>query len=95
MSGVLRAGCWALGAGILQGAGCWVLCQDDAEMMIHSGADRSRIGIIEMLFWAGTRAMNEFIIVKSTVMMIRISLEGAVTIYFFPIMTPIHLWPGQ
>ena len=64
-------------------------------MMIHSGADRSRIGIIEMLFWAGTRAMNEFIIVKSTVMMIRISLEGAVTIYFFPIMTPIHLWPGQ
>ena len=35
--------------------------------------------------------MNEFIIVKSTVMMIRISLEGAVTIYFFPIMTPIHL----
>ena len=66
---------------------------DDAEMMINSAADRIRI--IEMLFWALARAMNEFIIVKSTVMMIRISLEGAVTIYFFPIMTPIHLWPGQ
>ena len=66
---------------------------DDAEIMINSGADRIRI--IEMLFLSGARAMNEFIIVKSTAMMIRISLEGAVTIYFFPIMTPIHLWPGQ
>ena len=68
---------------------------DDAEMMINSSADRIRIGIIEMLFLSGARAMNEFIIVKSTAMMIRISLEGVVTIYFFPIMTPIHLWPGQ
>ena len=68
---------------------------DDADVMINSSADRIRIRIIEMLFWAGARAMNEFIIVKSTAMMIRISLGGAVTIYFFPIMTPIHLWPGQ
>ena len=64
-------------------------------MMINSSADRIWIGIIEMLFLSGARAMNEFIIVKSTAMMIRISLEGVVTIYFFPIMTPIHLWPGQ
>ena len=44
-------------------------------MMMNSSADRIRIGIIEMLFLSGARAMNEFIIVKSTAMMIRISLE--------------------